>query len=76
MLSVVMPNVVAPYENLHRWCVALQNVADATAADNETIKMLADVYLSRGHCYKTFFVRNLRIFVISLSGCTWQAFPA
>ncbi len=25
-------------------------------------------------CYKTFFVRNLRIFVISQSVCTWQAF--
>jgi hypothetical protein len=27
-------------------------------------------------CYETFSVRNLRIFVISLSACPWQAFPA
>jgi hypothetical protein len=27
-------------------------------------------------CYKTFSVRNLRIFVISESVCPWQAFPA
>ncbi len=27
-------------------------------------------------CYKTFFVRNLKIFVISQSVCPWQAFPA
>ncbi len=32
--------------------------------------------LTRGQCYKTFFVRNLQIFVLSLSVCTWQAFPA
>ncbi len=27
-------------------------------------------------CYKTFYCCNLRIFVISQSGCPWQAFPA
>jgi len=27
-------------------------------------------------CYKTFFVRNLRIFVISLSVCLWHTLPA
>ncbi len=27
-------------------------------------------------CYKTFYSRNLRIFFISQSVCTWQAFPA
>ncbi len=27
-----------------------------------------------GQCYKTFFVRDLRIFVISESVCPWQAF--
>jgi len=27
-------------------------------------------------CYKTFHVRNLRIFVISQSVCPWQGFPA
>ncbi len=26
--------------------------------------------------YKTFYVRNLRIFVMSYSVCPWQAFPA
>ncbi len=31
---------------------------------------------TRGQCYKTFYVRNLRIFVISQSVCPWQAFPA
>ncbi len=29
-----------------------------------------------GQCHKNFFVRNLRIFVISQSVCPWQAFPA
>ncbi len=29
-----------------------------------------------GQCCKTFFVRNLRIFIISLSVCPWQAFQA
>ncbi len=28
-----------------------------------------------GQCYKTFSVRNLQIFIISLSICPWQAFP-
>jgi hypothetical protein len=31
---------------------------------------------SRWKCYKTFFVRNLRIFVISYHVRLWQAFPA
>ncbi len=30
---------------------------------------------TRGQCYKTFYVRNLRIFVISQSVCPWQAVP-
>ncbi len=30
---------------------------------------------SRGQCYKTFSVRDLRIFVISYGVCAWQAFP-
>jgi len=33
-------------------------------------------YPPRPQCYKTFYVRNLRNFVISYSVCTWQAFPA
>ncbi len=32
--------------------------------------------LSRGQCYKTFYDRNLRLFVISWSICRWQTFPA
>jgi hypothetical protein len=32
--------------------------------------------ISRAQCYKTFSVRNLRIFVISKSVCPWQAFPS
>ncbi len=31
---------------------------------------------TQGQCYKTFFARNLYIFVISQSVCPWQAFPA
>ncbi len=27
-------------------------------------------------CYKTFYVRNLQVFLISQSVCPWQAFPA
>jgi hypothetical protein len=30
----------------------------------------------RAQCYKTFYGRNLRIFVISYSVCPWQTFPA
>jgi hypothetical protein len=30
-------------------------------------------YQIRGQSYKTFYDRNLRIFVISLSVCPWQA---
>jgi hypothetical protein len=26
--------------------------------------------------YKTFYVRNSQMFIISLSVCSWQAFPA
>jgi hypothetical protein len=29
----------------------------------------------RGQCYKTFYTRNLRMFVMSCSVCFWQAFP-
>ncbi len=32
-------------------------------------------FMTWGQCYKTFSVRNLRIFVISLSVGSWQAFP-
>ncbi len=31
---------------------------------------------SRGLHYKTFYDRNLRVFIISQSVCLWQAFPA
>jgi hypothetical protein len=30
----------------------------------------------RAQCYKTFYVRGLRMFVISLRVCRWQAFQA
>jgi hypothetical protein len=29
-----------------------------------------------GQSYKTFYGHNLRIFIMSLSVCPWQAFPA
>ena len=32
--------------------------------------------MSCGQCYKTFFVRDLRILVVGLSVCRWQAFQA
>jgi hypothetical protein len=31
--------------------------------------------LSLGKRFKTFYVRNSRMFAISYSVCTWQAFP-
>ncbi len=31
---------------------------------------------SWGQCYKTFYDRKLRLFIISYSVCPWQAFPA
>jgi hypothetical protein len=30
----------------------------------------------RAQCFKTFYVRNLRVNVISVSDCPWQAYPA
>jgi hypothetical protein len=39
------------------------------------LKMLIG-FETRGQCYKTFFVRNLWTFVISLSVCPWQVLPA
>jgi hypothetical protein len=32
--------------------------------------------VARGQSYKTFYGRYLRIFLINLSVCTWQAFTA
>jgi hypothetical protein len=29
-----------------------------------------------GQCYKTFYGRKLRLFVLSYSDCPWKAFPA
>ncbi len=40
--------------------------------DYESVMFL----LFRAQCYQTFYVRNLRKFVISQSVCHWQAFPA
>ncbi len=31
---------------------------------------------ARCQCYKTFYGRKLRLFVLSYSVCPWQAFPA
>jgi hypothetical protein len=31
---------------------------------------------TKAQCYKTFYVRNLRIYVISESVCPWQSFLA
>ena len=31
---------------------------------------------NQGKCYKTFYGRNIRMLVISLSVCPWQSFPA
>jgi len=32
--------------------------------------------LSRVRCYKTFYGRKFRLFVMCKIGCPWQAFPA
>jgi hypothetical protein len=40
---------------------------------NEEINNVVTVW---GLYYKTYFGRNLRIFVISYSVCPWQVFPA
>ncbi len=34
------------------------------------------VFQNRGKFYNTFNIQNLRMFVISLRVCSWQAFPA
>jgi hypothetical protein len=31
---------------------------------------------TRAQCYKTFYIHNLLMFIISHSFCSWQAFPA
>ncbi len=45
----------------------------------ETVNYGRNIFYDKGpwgQCYKTIFLRNLQIFVISWSGCPWQAFPA
>jgi hypothetical protein len=32
-------------------------------------------HMPQGQCYKTFYGRKLRLFIISSSVCSWQAFP-
>ncbi len=32
-------------------------------------------HMPQGQCYKTFYGRKLRLFIISQSVCSWQAFP-
>jgi hypothetical protein len=44
------------------------------------IKVLVKTFVlptpTMSQCYKTFYVINLRMFVISESVCSWQVFPA
>jgi len=42
----------------------------------ETEINLLVISATRGQCYKTFYGRNLRIFVLRKSVYLWQAFPA
>jgi hypothetical protein len=46
--------------------------------ENDVLSIMAPgaVFTSKVQCYKVFSVRNLQIFVISLSVGPWQAFTA
>jgi hypothetical protein len=47
---------------------------DESCVDHLKMKFYFYFFLIRAQCYKTFFGRYLRIFVISYSDCPWQAF--
>jgi hypothetical protein len=47
-----------------------------TAVSLTSKPLYSDLTLIWGQCYKTFYVRNLRIFILSYSVCPWQGFPA
>ncbi len=47
---------------------------DANEEDEEPVGHFCRQPMTRGQYYKTFYVRNLRIFIISWSGCPLQAF--
>ncbi len=76
------PNEIDPREGRSIDATHLQRlrrifcVSDTLLRDKLECLRGANIFESRGQCYKTFFVRNLWIFVISWSVCPWQAFPA
>jgi hypothetical protein len=41
-----------------------------------SVVVLFNIIFPWGMYYKTFYRRNLQIFVISWSVCPWQAYPA
>ncbi len=53
MLNVVMLNVVAPQEELLKLLKGIRNIRQKA------------LWLTRGQCYKTFYGRKLRLFIIS-----------
>jgi hypothetical protein len=62
---------LAPYRSL--WWLTKWQVGKMASWQNDKVTT-NPFYPSRGLGYNTFFVRNLRIFVIIYSVCPWQAF--
>ncbi len=81
-LSVVMQSVVAPWVRT-LWITLIEKKCRGGFWNNlQHINKFSNTkhpfvfQLSWDQCYKTFYGHILRIFIISLSFCPWQAFPA
>ncbi len=69
LLSVVMLNVVAPATNLNALTYVQKTFVLKIQGSSGPMLWLSDVLKVRGQCYKTFYGRNLRMLIISQSGC-------
>jgi hypothetical protein len=54
----------------HEWLIGIRLGAV------ELIALAPSQHRAWGECYKTCFVRDVWIFIISQSVCPWKAFPA
>ncbi len=74
LLNVVMLSAVAPFQfhNFGRNFEEPKFLGKNANTNSSTRWSKANI---RGQCYKTFYDRNLRLFVISCSVCPCQDFP-
>ncbi len=59
------------YSQDRKYYIGRHNIEHNDIQPNQ--QTLDQVGKARGQCYKTLYVRNLRIFLISQSVCVWQA---